>query len=122
MQLNTKRPIFIQALPNAVLNTFALVAVPKRLISTWNWRAGASRGSGNRFLFNWRLDARWEKRAIEELRRMSDRELADIGLSRSDLTLEGLKIAGSKRALRQDDIATEIAKSTGKTGADQHGD
>lgn len=44
-----------------------------------------------------------------ELNRMSDYELYDIGLSRSDLTLEGLAIAGSKRALKQDAIAKEVA-------------
>ena len=53
---------------------------------------------------------------------MSDHELADIGLSRSDLTLEGLAIAGSKRALRQDAVAAEIAKAAKKTSEDQHGD
>jgi len=41
-------------------------------------------------------------RSIAELRAMADYELADIGLSRSDLTLEGLAIAGAKRKSKQD--------------------
>jgi len=35
--------------------------------------------------------------ALRELQRFSDRELADIGLGRLDLTEEGLVIAGWKR-------------------------
>jgi uncharacterized protein YjiS (DUF1127 family) len=70
---------------------------------------------------NWRLDVGWEQRALAELRRMSDRELADIGLSRSDLTLEGLTIAGSKRAFKQDAVAAEIGEMTKALGTDQHG-
>lgn len=41
-------------------------------------------------------------RAIAELRAMADYELADIGLSRSDLTPEGLAILGAKRKAKQD--------------------
>ena len=41
-------------------------------------------------------------RAIAELRAMTDNELADIGLSKSDLTPEGLAIAGAKRKAKQD--------------------
>ena len=53
---------------------------------------------------------KWRLRLIfAELNRMSASELADIGLSKSDLTLEGLAIAGAKRAKRQDSVALEIA-------------
>lgn len=50
-----------------------------------------------------------ERHAIKTLSRMSDYELADIGLSRSDLTSEGLAISGAKRALKQDALVREIA-------------
>ncbi|MEM7717890.1 MAG: DUF1127 domain-containing protein [Pseudomonadota bacterium] len=43
-----------------------------------------------------------EWRAIAELRAMEDYELADIGLSRSDLTPDGLAVAGAKRKAKQD--------------------
>lgn len=52
-----------------------------------------------------------ERHALKELSRMSDYELADIGLSRSDLTFEGLAVAGVKRALKQDAVAREIAST-----------
>lgn len=35
--------------------------------------------------------------ALCQLTRFSDRELSDIGLARSDLTQEGLAVAGTKR-------------------------
>ncbi|MEM6467621.1 MAG: DUF1127 domain-containing protein, partial [Pseudomonadota bacterium] len=45
---------------------------------------------------------------LDELNRMSDYELADIGLIRSDLSVEGLAIGGAKRALKQEAVAREI--------------
>ena len=45
---------------------------------------------------------------LDELNRMSDYELADIGLIRSDLSFEGLAVAGAKRALKQEAVAREI--------------
>ena len=47
------------------------------------------------------VEAGQQWRAIAELRVMADYELADIGLSRSDLTPEGLAIAGAKRKAKQ---------------------
>lgn len=121
MQTKTNRPTISQALPSAVLATLARLAASKRLLGSWNWSTEPSLAEGKRLRLNWKLDVGWERRAIEELRRMSDRELADIGLSRSDLTLEGLQTAGAKRAFRQEAVATEIATSTSKRGADQRG-
>ncbi|MEM9476251.1 MAG: DUF1127 domain-containing protein [Pseudomonadota bacterium] len=72
-------------------------------------------------VFDWLRDVRSDYSAISELSRMSDHELADIGLSRSDLTLDGLAVAGAKRAISQEAISKE--KSTGRrpTEAKQHG-
>lgn len=122
MQIKANRPASGQALPNTVLEILTNIGTPQRLLSTWNWSADPSVGKGKRLSLSWRLDAGWEQRALAELRRMSDRELADIGLSRSDLTLEGLTIAGSKRALEQDAIAKEIAELSKMRGADHRGD
>lgn len=38
--------------------------------------------------------------ALLELQRFTDRELADVALARSDLSEEGLRIAGDKRRRR----------------------
>jgi Domain of unknown function (DUF1127) len=40
-------------------------------------------------------------RALGELRAMTDQELSDIGLGRSDLTTEGLQQAAKRRAMQQ---------------------
>jgi Domain of unknown function (DUF1127) len=40
-------------------------------------------------------------RALAELRAMTDQELSDVGLGRSDLTPEGLKQAARRRAVQQ---------------------
>lgn len=48
-------------------------------------------------------------RAIRTLSGMDERELNDIGLSRSDLTPEGLAEAGARRSREQASIAAEIA-------------
>ena len=111
-----------QALANAVLETLTHAASRNRLLGTWTWNKNPSSSKGKSLRLRWRPDDQWERRVLDELRRMSNHELADIGLSRSDLTLEGLAIAGSKRARRQDAVAAEIAKATSKTGADSHGD
>ena len=121
MQIRANRPASGQTLPDTVLEILSSIATPKRLLSTWNWSADPSRSKGKRLLLSWSVDAGWEQRALAELRRMSDRELADIGLSKSDLTLEGLTIAGSKRALKQDAVAAEIKEITKARGTDQHG-
>ncbi|MEL7114054.1 MAG: DUF1127 domain-containing protein [Pseudomonadota bacterium] len=121
MESKANRPTASHALASAVLEALAYIAAPKRLLGTWTWKTDPTHSNRQRLLLGWKPDNSWEKRVLEELRRMSDRELADIGLSRSDLTLEGLAIAGTKRARRQDAIATEIAKSTRKRGADHHG-
>lgn len=122
MQIKANRPASRQALPNTVLEILTNIATPQRPLGTWIWRADPSLGKGKRLRMNWRQDVAWEQRALAELRRMSDRELADIGLSRSDLTLEGLTIAGSKRALKQEAVAAEIGEMTNVRGTDQHGD
>ncbi|WP_305985161.1 DUF1127 domain-containing protein [Roseibium sp. MMSF_3544] len=62
-----------------------------------------------------------ERHAIKTLSQMSDYELADIGLSRSDLTSEGLAVAGAKRALKQDSLVREIALTRSTRGAIDHG-
>ncbi len=121
MQIKANRPASGQALPSTVLDILTKIATPQRLIGTWTWSTDPSPGKGKWLRLNWRLDVGWEQRALAELRRMSDRELADIGLSRSDLTLEGLTIAGSKRALKQDAVAAEIGEMTKARGTDQHG-
>lgn len=46
-------------------------------------------------------DHRSMAQAIKTLSRYSDRELSDIGLSRSDLSPEGLETAGARRRRRQ---------------------
>ncbi|MEM1362077.1 MAG: DUF1127 domain-containing protein [Pseudomonadota bacterium] len=51
------------------------------------------------------------RRTLDELTKMSDYELADIGLCRSDLSIEGLTIVASKRALEQDAVAREFAST-----------
>lgn len=70
----------------------------------------------------WFADAAKARRDIEELSRMSDHELADIGLCRSDLTLYGLSVAGRKRVLQQNIVADEIADLSRKRKATKHGD
>lgn len=62
-----------------------------------------------------------ERHAIKTLNRMSDYELADIGLSRSDLTSEGLAVAGAKRALKQDALEREIALTRPTREVTDHG-
>lgn len=121
MQIRANRPASGQTLPDTVLEILSNIATRKRLLSTWNWSPDPSLGNGKKLRLSWRLDVGWEQRALAELRRMSDRELADIGLSRSDLTLDGLTIAGSKRALKQDAVAAEIGEMTKVRGTDQHG-
>ena len=61
----------------------------------------------------------WVKRvnadyvALKELSCMSEEALADIGLCRSDLTLDGLTVASIKRSAAQSSIALHIdAKHT----------
>ncbi len=121
MQSKANRPTAGNALASAVLEALAYITAPKKLLGTWTWNTNPTRSKRTRLLLNWRPDNNWEKRVLEELRRMSDRELADIGLSRSDLTIEGLAIAGSKRARRQDAIAIELGKPMRNRGADHHG-
>ena len=122
MRTKTNRLPASQALANAVFETLTHIAAPKRMISKWIWASDPSGGNAKHLRLSWGPDAAWEKRVLGELRRMSDHELADIGLSRSDLTLEGLAIAGSTRALRQDAVAAEIARAAKKTGEEQHGE
>ncbi|MEM6384726.1 MAG: DUF1127 domain-containing protein [Pseudomonadota bacterium] len=68
----------------------------------------------------WFDNAAKARRDLEELSRMSDRELADIGLCRSDLTFDGLSAAGKKRALQQDIVAVEIAALSKRRKATKH--
>ena len=49
-------------------------------------------------------------KALAELREFDDHQLHDIGLSRSDLTSNGLETAGAWRSLRQSRIDIEIAE------------
>ncbi|MEM1131165.1 MAG: DUF1127 domain-containing protein [Pseudomonadota bacterium] len=49
-------------------------------------------------------------KALNELRDMPDYQLVDIGLSRSDLTPEGLATAGMRRRAKQRAISIEIAR------------
>ena len=121
MQIKANRPTAGNALASAVLEALAYITAPKKLLGTWTWNTDPTHSKRTRLLLSWRPDNNWEKRVLEELRRMSDRELADIGLSRSDLTIEGLAIAGSKRARRQDAIAIELGKPMRNRGADHHG-
>lgn len=120
MQIKANRRPTSHALQNSVFETLAHIAAPRRLLGAWSLHPDPSNSKGGSLRLSWSLNVGREKRAIEELRGMSDHELADIGLSRSDLTLEGLAIAGSKRALRQEAVAAEIARSTKKLGEDQH--
>ena len=108
MQMKANRPALRQVLPTNLLDILTNIATPKRLLSNWKWSADPMSGLRKRLRLSRRLDVGWEQRALSELRRMSDHELADIGLSRSDLTLEGLMIAGTKRTVEQDEIAEAV--------------
>ncbi|MEM0946432.1 MAG: DUF1127 domain-containing protein [Pseudomonadota bacterium] len=96
--------------PNAIGRTLADLRSATTLLGNWIWNRDAKKRTGGRFLSRLQVNARGDQRAIEELRHMSDHELFDVGLSRSDLTAEGLAIAGAKRALRQDLIASELSE------------
>ena len=48
-------------------------------------------------------------RALKELAAFEDYQLHDIGLCRSDLTPEGLAVAGAWRSLKQAGLARELA-------------
>ncbi|MEM1129942.1 MAG: DUF1127 domain-containing protein [Pseudomonadota bacterium] len=111
-----------QARHDTRAKALGLFDAPKRLFSTWIWNADPSARTGKRLTLSWQSDVEYDLRAIEELKRLSAHELADIGLSRSDLTFEGLAIAGVKRAQRQDAIANEIARSPEQREAQNHGD
>ena len=50
------------------------------------------------------------RKLLRELKELEDHQLNDIGLARSDLTEEGLSNAAKRRALRQDQIAAELAR------------
>jgi len=96
----------------------------QRLIYTlWNVLRSGSRIAFRRMrdaigsTFREMSEDRRNRLVFAELSRMSDYELYDIGLSRSDLTLEGLAIAGAKRALKQDAIAKEVASSSARREA-----
>lgn len=49
-------------------------------------------------------------RAIGQLSQFDDRELTDIGLCRSDLTPDGLAVAGARRRQRQLAIDAEASQ------------
>lgn len=74
----------------------------------WSWLNASQR----QLTEAWANDARDRSNAeaIRELSRFEDHELNDIGLCRSDLTPEGLAIAGNKRSLRQAAMDAEIAR------------
>lgn len=81
----------------------------KRFFSIRNNRVVKRLHTAMHFFIEELTDTGKERHAIKTLSRMSDYELADIGLSRSDLTSEGLAVAGAKRALKQDALVSEIA-------------
>jgi len=60
---------------------------------------------------DWREQRKMEL-ALAELRTMSDAHLADIGLSRSQLTTEGLSLAAERRKWSQDLIVIFPYQST----------
>lgn len=60
------------------------------------WRERARRESAG-----WREQRKMEL-ALAELRTMSDAQLADIGLSRSQLTREGLSLSAERRRMVQE--------------------
>lgn len=93
----------------------------KRFFSVWNDRAVQRLRSAMHSFIEDLTDNGKERHAIKTLSRMSDYELADVGLSRSDLTAEGLAVAGAKRALKQDALEREIAWTRAARGATDHG-
>ena len=121
MHTQTSGSIPNQATPNARNKGSTYLNVPKRLLSSWIWHPDPSKRLGKRLILLWRSNVETNERTLEELRRMSKHELADIGLSHSDLTPEGLAIAGAKRALRQDLISADVAELAAKHKANWHG-
>ena len=96
--------------------------LPKRLFGTWIWISDPLKRSGKSLVLRWRSVGKANDRALEELRYMSNHQLADIGLSRSDLTPEGLAIAGAKRALRQGLMSTKVDAFPAEPEASENGD
>ncbi|MEM9708818.1 MAG: DUF1127 domain-containing protein [Pseudomonadota bacterium] len=60
--------------------------------------------------------------SLHELNALPDHQLSDIGLSRSDLTPNGLRTAGTRRTAQQRAVSSDIARIENKTKAKGHGD
>lgn len=86
-------------LSHALISTGTPAPFQARLSAAWRWLAGASPASP---------EDRRAAEAIGRLRTFTDQQLSDIGLGRSDLTIEGLTTAGARRSLLQAALDAEM--------------
>ncbi|MEM6465483.1 MAG: DUF1127 domain-containing protein [Pseudomonadota bacterium] len=84
------------------------IETSKANISLSQWLAPRSLSHAIRSWIAWVKRVNADYVALKELSCMSEEALADIGLCRSDLTLDGLTVASIKRSAAQSSIALHI--------------
>lgn len=122
MDIKTYTPTIGATLRQGRTEIRRLMRASRNVFASWTGPAFRRMRDAILSVFRGITDDRRNRLVFRELNRMSDYELADIGLSRSDLTLDGLAIAGSKRARKQDAVAKEIASLSRRNGAIGNGD
>ena len=82
------------------MSTFSSLHAPAPIATGWSWTSGLSARAKQWWMayINWRI----EHAAVDELCRMSDRELKDIGVYRSDI-MRAARLGHAGGAFRRND-------------------